>query len=53
MFGVGNSKRPATLTQGRFPANVILNYDEDSYTLKSNITKEELAELSLWMNENT
>lgn len=25
MFGVGNSKRPATLTQGRFPANLLLD----------------------------
>jgi len=27
MFGVGNSKRPATLTQGRFPANLLLDED--------------------------
>lgn len=25
MFGVGNSKRPATLMQGRFPSNVLLD----------------------------
>jgi site-specific DNA-methyltransferase (adenine-specific) len=26
MFGVGNSKRPATLTQGRFPSNVVFSH---------------------------
>lgn len=31
MFGVGNSKRPATLSQGRFPANIIL--DEEAGAL--------------------
>lgn len=29
MFGVGNSTRPATLTAGRFPANLILSHNPD------------------------
>ena len=29
MFGVGNTKRPATLTQGRFPSNTIFSHNED------------------------
>ncbi len=28
LFGVGNSTRPATLSQGRFPANLVLSHSE-------------------------
>jgi len=41
MFGVGNKKRPATLQQGRFPANILLDesaaemLDEQSGHLKA------------------
>jgi hypothetical protein len=40
-------------TQGRWPANLILTYPEDSYKLRDDVTPEQLKELSDWMNENT
>lgn len=37
----------------RWPANIILTYPEDEYKLKGNITPQQLANLTDWMNENT
>ena len=38
---------------GRYPANLILTYDEDSYTLRDDITLSQRQELEDWLNENT
>lgn len=39
--------------EGRYPANLILTYDEDSYTLRDDITLSQRQELEDWLNENT
>jgi site-specific DNA-methyltransferase (adenine-specific) len=39
-------------TLGRFPANLILTYPEDSYKLRDNVSLEQLKQLSDWMHEN-
>jgi len=38
--------------QGRFPANLILTYPEDEYTLKEDLTKEQKNEIFQWLQEN-
>jgi len=52
IFGVGNAKRPATLQQGRWPANLILTYPEDQYMLRDDVTPDQLHKLAEWINEN-
>jgi hypothetical protein len=37
---------------GRFPANLILTYPEDSYKLRDNVSLEQLKQLLDWMHEN-
>lgn len=37
---------------GRFPANIILSYNESDYQLKENITNEEKREVFRWLSEN-
>lgn len=37
---------------GRFPANLILTYPEDSYTLRDDVTPEQLRTLAEWIDEN-
>lgn len=37
---------------GRWPANVLLSYEEDSYMLKSSVTTEQKRELFKWLHEN-
>jgi hypothetical protein len=37
---------------GRFPANFILTYPEDSYKLRDNVSLEQLKQLLDWMHEN-
>lgn len=50
IFGIGNEKRPATLTQGRWPANIILDeqaafdLDEQSGHLHGSGNKADVAE---------
>ena len=38
---------------GRWPANLILSYNEDEFELRSNVTSEQRKQLLLWMYENT
>jgi site-specific DNA-methyltransferase (adenine-specific) len=45
----GGDPRP---TSGRFPANLILTYPEDSYKLRDNVSLEQLKQLLDWMHEN-
>jgi hypothetical protein len=37
---------------GRWPANLILTYEEDEYTLRDDITSNQLHKLAEWMSEN-
>jgi hypothetical protein len=37
---------------GRFPSNLIYSYPEDLYTLKDNVTPNQLRELAEWLDEN-
>ena len=38
---------------GRWPANLILTYEEDEYTLRDDITSNQLHKLAEWISENT
>jgi hypothetical protein len=49
----GGSKAAGVTTQGRWPANLILSYNEDEFELRSNVTSEQRKQLLLWMYENT
>lgn len=54
--GSGWGMRPnieASEVRGRWPANVILSWNEDEYELKPNATKEQLKKLYGWLHENT
>jgi hypothetical protein len=42
-----------TPTQGRWPANLILSYNEDEYKLRETVTPQQLKRLSEWLCENT
>jgi hypothetical protein len=37
---------------GRWPANLVLTYPEDEYTLRDDVTPGQLHQLAEWMNEN-
>ncbi len=56
--GKAQSDEPLSLhrqephTQGRWPANFILSYPEDEFTLRDDVTPQQLHKLSEWMNEN-
>lgn len=39
--------------QGRFPANVIISYDENEYVLDDKISKENKKKVMEWLSENT
>ncbi len=39
-------------SMGRWPANVILSYPEDSFIIRRDITPKQLLELAEWMNED-
>ncbi len=47
----GGEARPQDA--GRWPANLILSYNEDEFELRSNVTSEQRKQLLLWMYENT
>jgi site-specific DNA-methyltransferase (adenine-specific) len=47
-----NASPSRELPPGRWPANLILTYPEDSYKLRDNVSPEQLKQLSDWMNEN-
>jgi hypothetical protein len=38
--------------KGRWPANLALTYPENEYTLRDDVTPEQLHQLAEWMNEN-
>ena len=42
----------AKLDAGRWPANLILSYNEDEFALRSDTTPEQMRELQEWMNAN-
>ena len=46
-------ERSAPSQLGRWPANLILSYNEDEFELRSNVTSEQRKQLLLWMYENT
>lgn len=49
----GNYARDAKPdAEGRWPANLILTYPEDSYKLRDNVSLEQLKQLLDWMHEN-
>ena len=45
-------KGESMTVEGRYPANLILTYDEDSYILRDGITSLERQELEDWLNAN-
>jgi len=47
-----NKEAKERAQNGRWPANIILSYPEDSYKLRNDVTPEELRELAEWMDEN-
>lgn len=54
-FGGGKPRGKVTTTQeaqGRFPANLILSYPEDEYTLKDNVAPDELRKLAEYLDAN-
>ena len=53
MYGEGASFTPTNHPGGRWPANLILSYNEDEFELRSNVTSEQRKQLLLWMYENT
>ena len=38
--------------EGRWPANLILTYPEDSYKLRDDVTPDQLRDLAEWMGAN-
>jgi hypothetical protein len=54
--GLPDNYEPAKANQpdtaGRWPANFILTYPEDSYKLRDNVSLEQLKQLLDWMHEN-
>ena len=47
-YDCGEYKQPT----GRWPANVVLSYPEDSYILRGDATVEQKKELYKWLHEN-
>jgi hypothetical protein len=45
----GNKTSPL----GRWPANLIISYNEDEYKLRETVTPQQLKRLSEWLCENT
>ena len=39
--------------KGRWPANIILSYDEDQYELRNDLNENDKQKLDQWLNENT
>ena len=50
--GALNSSSSSSHPLGRFPANVILSYNEDEYELKHNINSTNKSKVLEWLNEN-
>ena len=55
VFGTGDNEVSyhGGVPAGRWPANLILSYNEDEFELRSNVTSEQRKQLFLWMYENT
>ena len=43
---------PTPAPTGRFPANLILTYSEDEYTIRDSVTPEQLESLADWLRAN-
>jgi len=41
-----------THTAGRWPANLILSYPEDEYSLRDDVTPDQIRQLAEWMDAN-
>ena len=48
----GDTQPTGNTPEGRFPANFILTYPEDSHKLRDNVSLEQLKQLLDWMHEN-
>jgi site-specific DNA-methyltransferase (adenine-specific) len=51
--GLSGSRHGGTTTTGRWPANLIVSYNEDEYKLRETVTPQQLKRLSEWLCENT
>jgi site-specific DNA-methyltransferase (adenine-specific) len=51
--GLSGSRHGGTTTTGRWPANLIISYNEDEYKLRETVTPQQLKRLSEWLCENT
>jgi hypothetical protein len=49
----GNRTEHAAPAEGRWPANLIVSYNEDEYKLRETVTPQQLKRLSEWLCENT
>ena len=52
IYGEDRNSRTNYNAPGRFPSNLIYSYPEDLYTLKDNVTPNQLRELAEWLDEN-
>jgi site-specific DNA-methyltransferase (adenine-specific) len=50
-YGLNRNYEPSAT--GRWPANVIVSYNEDEYKLRETVTPQQLKRLSEWLCENT
>jgi hypothetical protein len=51
--GGGSKQDRCDGSKGRWPANVIVSYNEDEYKLRETVTPQQLKRLSEWLCENT
>jgi len=51
IFGI-NSRHPDGFREGRFPANLILSWNENEYIIKESITNEQKQKALKWIYEN-
>ena len=51
-YGAPTASADFDSTKGRWPANLILSYNEDEFALRSDTTPEQMRELQEWMNAN-
>jgi len=57
IYGGGKGTQPPMTpldeNKGRWPANFILSYPEDTYRLRDDVTPEQMRELAGWLDENS
>jgi hypothetical protein len=53
MSGGNYARDPKPDATGRWPANLIVSYNEDEYKLRETVTPQQLKRLSEWLCENT